>query len=484
MFSSPTIILKKNVLLLLMLLTPALAFLYAQVTINKPSLGFTQICANNSFNSFEITFTFNPAGGFSAGNQFILELSDSTGSFASATSLSYNEKVGSSTTTSRTFIFAVPNTIGGENFRLRIRSTAPAVTSPTSNSFAAYYKLQDTQFTINNFNGTATYCSGGSLVLRIDNPGTGTNDSPLKYPSLTYKWFKEPSLTPIATTPTLTVNQPGRYYVETNYGTCTSDSFSNRVTVTEAAGATASITSSKGNPFCASEGPTTLSTQAGNSYQWFLNDNPISGATGQEYVAAVGGQYSVRVDFGGCTANASLKVDEVSFNASLNVGPTTIIREGDSRTIVATTNAVNPVFEWYFNGTLIPSATSNTLEVTLAGSYSVSVSQNSGCVSKKDLPFQISYPFVDPNVVLIPNLISPNNDGVNDTWILPQEYVSGSNAEVLIMDARGEIVLKTNDYQNNWPENVLETKAPTPIYYYIITTQDNQVKKGSITVLK
>jgi hypothetical protein len=40
----------------------------------------------------------------------------------------------------------------------------------------------------------------------IDNPGTGTNDSPLKYPSLTFKWFKEPSLVPIATTPSLTVN--------------------------------------------------------------------------------------------------------------------------------------------------------------------------------------------------------------------------------------------------------------------------------------
>jgi hypothetical protein len=83
------------------------------------------------------------------------------------------------------------------------------------------------------------------LVLRIDNPGTGTNDSPLKYPSLTFKWFKEPSLVPIATTPSLTVNQPGRY-VETNYGTVL-DSYSNRVTVSEASGVTATITSSKGN---------------------------------------------------------------------------------------------------------------------------------------------------------------------------------------------------------------------------------------------
>ena len=100
------------------------------------------------------------------------------------------------------------------------------------------------------------------------------------------------------------------------------------------------------------------------------------------------------------------------------------------------------------------------------------------------MPFVINFPFVDPNVTKIPNLISPNNDGINDTWILPQEYVSGTNTEILLLNSRGEIALQTNNYQNNWPENALDFKSVNPIYYYIITTQDNKVKKGSITVVK
>ena len=456
----------------------------AQVTLGKPTLGFSQICANPSFNSFEVSFSFSPAGSLSSSNQFILELSDPAGNFGTPVVLNFTVKPLTATPTSRTFVFSVPNSTAGELYKLRVRSTAPASTSPVSNTFAAYYKIQDSQFTINNFNGSATYCNGGSLVLRIDNPGTGTNDSPLKYPSLTFKWFKEPSLVPIATTPSLTVNQPGRYYVETNYGTCTSDSYSNRVTVSEAVTVSASITSSKGNPFCAATGPTSLSTQTGNSYQWSKDGVAIVGATNQQYQTSIGGQYSVKVEFGSCSSTASINLQDVPFSSSLNVAASTIINKGETKTVTVSTNAANPTFEWYRDNILIAGATTNTLNVTLEGNYSVIITQTSGCISKKTVPFEIKYPFVDPNVVLIPNLISPNNDGVNDTWILPQEYVSGSNTEIVLLNSRGEVTLQTNNYQNNWPESELDFKSVNPIYYYIITTADNIVKKGSITVVK
>ena len=477
-----TTILEKHIVIFILLILPASASLYAQVAINKPAIGFTQVCANSGFNTFEVSFSFS--GTLDPSNQFILELSDAAGNFTSPIILSSTEKPLSATPTSRTLIFSVPTNIGGENYKVIVKSSLPASVSPVSNAFAAYYKIQDSQFSINNFNSTATYCTGGSYLLTIDNPGTGTNDSPLKYPSLTYKWFKEPSLVPVATTPSLTVNQPGRYYVETNYGTCTSDSYSNRVTVAESSGSTATITSSKGNPFCSEDGPTILSTQAGNSYQWFNNGVVISGATGQQYQTNVAGLYSVKVDFGGCSSNPSINLGDVTFNGTLNVSGTVIINEGESKTILATTDAVNPKFEWYLNNTLISAAVSNTLDVTEEGSYSLIITQTSGCLSKKELPFLIAFPFVDPNVTVIPNLISPNNDGINDTWILPQEYVSGTNTEIVLLNSRGEIALQTNNYQNNWPENALDFKSVNPIYYYIITTQDKKVKKGSITVVK
>jgi gliding motility-associated-like protein len=469
----------------MLLVIPAVTVMYSQVAINKPATAFTQVCANAGFNTFEVSFSFSPAGSLNAGNQFILEMSDASGNFAAPIVLSFTEKVGAATPTSRTLIFSVPTTTRGENYRLRVKSTSPVAVSPSSNAFAAYYKIQDSQFSINNFSPTATFCAGGSLVLSIDNPGTGTNDSPLKYQSLTYNWFKEPSLVPIATTPTLTVSQPGRYYVETNYGTCTSDSYSNRVNVNEAAGSfSATITSSKGNPFCASTGATILATQVGNSYQWFKNSVVITGATSQQYQTSEGGLYTVKVDFGGCDATGTLQLEDVTFDSSLNVSATTTINKGESKAVIVTTNASSPTFQWFLNNTLISTAVSNTLNVTDDGKYAVIISQSTSCVTKKELLFEINYPFIDPNVTVIPNLISPNNDGINDTWVLPQEYVSGTNTQITLLNSRGEVALQTNSYQNNWPESELDFKSINPIYYYIITTEDNKVKKGSITVVR
>ncbi len=91
-----------------------------------------------------------------------------------------------------------------------------------------------------------------------------------------------------------------------------------------------------------------------------------------------------------------------------------------------------------------------------------------------------------PDVPNIPNIISPNGDFINDTWILPLDYVSGTDTEVMIISALGEVVLQTNDYQNDWPTitSPIDFKNVNPIYYYIITTPDKKVKKGSITVIK
>lgn len=461
--------------------------LSAQLVIGNPSLGFTQACASSTFNTYNVTFTFSPVSSLGPTNQFSIELSDASGSFASPTTV-FTSAAGAVTASPATLAFELPQTTGGEGYKLRIKSTAPAVTSGNSATFPAYYKIQDSPFSINNLVATATFCSGGSYLLTIDNPGTGTNDSPLKYPSLTFNWYRETSPTTsvfVAAGSSLSVNVPGKYFVETNYGTCTSNSFSNRVTVTEetlTGGST--ITSSLGNPICASQGTTTLSASAGNSYQWIKDGEVISGATNQTYDTNVSGVYSVTINFGGCEETANIDLQTEQITSSIDVSDINRIETGESLIANVTTDANNPDFKWYLNDTLISGETSNTYEATEFGDYKVVVTQTTGCVISNEFLYKVELYEPFPDVEKIPNLISPNGDGVNDTWIIPLQYVSGTNTQVTILSSQGKVVLQTNDYQNNWPENQIDFKNINPVYYYIITTQNNTTKKGSITVVK
>lgn len=457
----------------------------AQIVISTPSLGFSQACASASFNTYNITFTFSPEGNLNSTNQFIIELSDETGSFSNATTV-YTSAQGAVTTSPATLSFSVPTDTSGESYKVRVKSTAPVATSTGSVSFPAYYKIQDTPFSINNLIDTGVYCSGGSYLLTIDNPGTGDNDSPLQYSSLTFKWYKETSPTTsvfVADGNSLSVSEPGTYFVETNYGSCTSNSFSNRVTVSESnTNGTSSISSSLGNPYCATQGSTTLSAINGLSYQWYKDGVEIPGATEQMYLTNESGVFSVDIDLGDCMTSASIDLNGVGFTSEIDVEDINIIEDNQTLTATVTTTASSPEFKWYLNGVLITGATGSSYDISEAGNYKVEIKQTVGCISTKEFQFVVRSAF--PNVGNIPNLISPNGDGINDTWVIPQAYVNGANANVMILDEQGKIVFQTNDYLNDWPQNRIDFKTVNPVFYYVITTQDNTTKKGSITVVK
>jgi gliding motility-associated-like protein len=461
----------------------------AQIVIGTPNLGFSQACASESFNTYNTTFVFSPEANLETSNQFIIEMSDANGDFANPT-IVFTSTAGSVTVSPATLSFSIPTTTGGEGYKIRIKSTAPAANSSRSAAFAAYYKIQDSPFTINNLVSTGAYCTGGSYLLTIDNPGTGENDSPLNYPSLTFNWYKETSQTTsvfVSEGETLEVTQEGTYFVETNYGTCTSNSFSNRVTISEATSgqASATINSSLGNPFCPDQGLTTLSTIGGNSYQWFKDGDLIPNATNQMYQTNESGFYSVQVDLGSCSASGSIDLTSELFDASINVDEENTLEIGETLTVIVSTTATNPQYEWFLNNNLISNATEDMYVATEFGDYKVIINENTGCEGSREFQFTINEPFNPfPDVEKIPNLISPNGDNINETWVIPAKYVNGTNTDVTIMTNQGKVVLKTNNYQNNWPEDQLNLTSVNQVYYYIITTSDNETKRGSITIIK
>jgi gliding motility-associated-like protein len=465
--------------------------LQAQIVIATPNLGFSQACASESFNTYNTTFVFSPESGLGPTNQFEVWLSDANGDFTNETRI-FSSAAGAVTTSPATLSFSFPTDTAGEGYRIKIKSTAPVASSAGSVPFAAYYKIQDSPFSINNLVSTGAYCTGGSYLLTIDNPGTGENDSPLNYPSLTFLWFIETgptTSTEVGSGPTLSVNQPGTYFAETNYGSCTSNSFSNRVTISEATSgtATATISSSLGNPFCPDQGLTTLTTIGGDSYQWFLDGIAVPGATEQMYQTDQSGVFSVQVDLGACQASGSIDLDSEGFSSSIDVleENTIDIESGETLVATVTTTATDPVFQWYLNDVIISGATANSYEVTEIGDYKVEITQTTGCNATAEFIFSVNVPFNPfPEVENIPNLISPNGDGINDTWVIPQDYVDGTGSEITIMSNQGETVFQTKEYQNDWPQDDLNLTSVNQIYYYIIATPNEEPKKGSITIVK
>ncbi|MCG8475636.1 MAG: gliding motility-associated C-terminal domain-containing protein [Cytophagales bacterium] len=65
------------------------------------------------------------------------------------------------------------------------------------------------------------------------------------------------------------------------------------------------------------------------------------------------------------------------------------------------------------------------------------------------------------------NLISPNNDGYNDTWII-KNVEKYQDCQLKIFDLSGKEYFKTDNYQNDWDGTANGEKVPVGTYYFLI----------------
>ena len=463
--------------------------LHAQAPIIVPQqleAGLDRFCAGASFNEYKATFTYLD---FPAGTTFQIEFSDPSGSFTQNTMIAREISVSDPGATQKTIRFAVPEElIGSDTYSMRVKSSTGVVSQRIKNSvgetsFGVFFKSYEGAFYINNKNTEATICAGSSMTLTVFNetPNVKTS-SPANYPNLKYKWFKDNVLIAGQTGLSLIINAPGEYYSQIEYGVCTEpNTSSNRVNVVSSgSGSAAVINSSLGNPFCANGSGTVLTATSGNSYVWKRNGQAIPGST-RSITANESGLYTVDVDFGGCIATGSIDLKSNGFNASIDVPVSpeiNRIEEGETLNVSVTTDATSPTFEWYFNGTLINGATTNSYLVAVTGNYKVKISQSSGCLASTEFEFRVSGPSAPSTV--IPNIIKLS--GLNPYWNIPNEY-KNTNTKVMIISSNGDMVLDVVDYQGDWPQTSIDFKNVNPVYYYVIKGDAGE-KKGSITVIK
>ena len=78
----------------------------------------------------------------------------------------------------------------------------------------------------------------------------------------------------------------------------------------------------------------------------------------------------------------------------------------------------------------------------------------------------------------IPNIITPNEDGINDFW--KPKNLSGSLPSVQILNRWGSEVFKTEYYKNDWNAS----NVPDGLYFYNLGVEGGCGQKGWVQVLR
>jgi gliding motility-associated-like protein len=87
--------------------------------------------------------------------------------------------------------------------------------------------------------------------------------------------------------------------------------------------------------------------------------------------------------------------------------------------------------------------------------------------------------------IIANNLLSPNGDGVNDTWTI-QYLDQYPENEVSVFNRNGERIFYTKNYQNNWDGKLPNQEVAENTYYYIIKLLKSGkfgFKKGYLTII-
>ncbi len=164
------------------------------------------------------------------------------------------------------------------------------------------------------------------------------------------------------------------------------------------------------------------------------------------------------------------------------------INKGERSTGFFIPEVKNAIFyEWRFDGRFTRLFEDGSEAILMFANNStngiLSVKGFNHCGASRDSSYlDISF-ITCSTMIQIPNAITPNLDGVNDEWVI-ENLPEGT--EIMIFDRQGQIVFKSDSYQNNWQGTDLnDNPLETGTYWYVVKAPDlNTEFKGFIYVKK
>lgn len=351
---------------------------------------------------------------------------------------------------------------------------------------------------------TTTFASPNSTTLTVSGVVSGASYQWESAPSASGPWTVIPGATsPSYTTPTLTVTT--YYRCKVYSGTCT-PSYQTPAVVNIGTDIAASIMSDPVNDtICAGTGTSfgvVANGTAPLSYSWEVsqdNGSTWTKITAEPYtgyytdtisIASVPQSYNgylyrcvVSNTVGSATSTpAKLVVNELPF---VNAGADTIIEPSSFAILNAfVSGGAEPyTYSWSPVSSLSNADSSMVLaNPTVTTTYTVYVSDKNNCVSSDDVVVTIN----TKAKLTIPNVITPNDDMVNDVFDIQFEGIK--EMKVSIFNRWGNVVADYDGMKEKWDgkSKTGEIVSEGTYFYYIEVTDADGKKnhyKGSLTVL-
>ncbi len=198
------------------------------------------------------------------------------------------------------------------------------------------------------------------------------------------------------------------------------------------------------------------------------NINPIPNPTAYNINLGTTIVY-VRVE----NASTCVGIASITFNYNQNPTITAVNVNGYDIEIVASGGSTPYLYS--VNGTTWQSG--NTFTGLAPGNYTAYVKTANGCTDTE------TFTIILLDIDVIPSIITPNGDGINDVWNIPgMQYFPGS--KVKLYDRYGKLIvdITTTSSDTVWDARYLNEPLPSTSYWYEIKLTNGKEYRGYLVI--
>jgi gliding motility-associated-like protein len=220
-----------------------------------------------------------------------------------------------------------------------------------------------------------------------------------------------------------------------------------------------------------------------SSWYWNFGDGTIASIAKPAKAFVTGGRsykvaHSVKSDKG-CLSDTAFIDVYVFASPVIDAGPDLIAPAGEPVMLQGSSSDLALTIRWTPADFLSSDAILRPVATpTATQRYYLAASDEHGCAAVDSMKLDILIQ------VKIPNIFTPNSDGVNDVWVIPglDKY---EQAVISIFNRWGQQVYQSKGYKQPWNGQYAGQPLPAGTYYYVINLGNNDPRlQGAVTILR